>query len=86
MSDEYNPELIIKIDEVRAAKGKGGFQGEVKTKRSDHHKAKKKLYALAFNYVDVQFPFSKPYTCNTKFGKRWIFKVLIVTRRSNFTK
>lgn len=81
---EYNPELLLKYDPVRAAEDKNGFVGEIdKMKRSDHVKAVPKLYAVAFNYVDVKLPFMKPFSTETRYGKRWIYKFVFVNADPN---
>lgn len=74
---QYNPELLLKYDEVRAKKDEGGFFGEMEMKRSEHQRAKVKRYALAYNFVHVQFRFEKPYRVDTRFGERWIFRLKI---------
>jgi hypothetical protein len=81
---EYNPELLLKYDPVRAAEDKNGFVGEIdKMKRSDHVKAVPKLYAVAFNYVDVKMLFKKPFETETRYGKRWIYKFVFVNADPN---
>jgi hypothetical protein len=73
----YNPELLLKFDNTRD-ESMSGFVGEKVVKRSDHARSVPKRYALAFNFVDVHFPFKKAYERETQFGRRWIFRVEIV--------
>ncbi len=79
---EYNPEFILKYDASRL--DDGGFKGEIDNmKRSDHPKAKPKLYAVAFNQVDVKFPFGKAYDTETRYGRRWIFSLVFANADPN---
>lgn len=73
----YNPELLLRFDPTRE-EDISGFVGEKVIKRSDHARSVPKLYALAFNHVDVRFPYGKPYQKETMYGRRWIFRVIIV--------
>ena len=73
----YNPELLLKFDDTRD-ESISGLVGEKVVKRSDHARSVPKRYMLAFNFVDVRFPFRKPYQKDTMYGRRWIFRVEVV--------
>lgn len=75
---EYNPEVLLKYDPVRDQEGRNGLVGVIHNmKKSDHPKAKPKSYTVAFNHIDVKFPYEKPYEKETRFGKRWIFQFVL---------